>query len=83
VLAILSLVPVFASQISSLRYLGITGMLFAAWKGYRVSDLQNRSDRLKKSPFSLVKVGRRKNQIINHLLIAGPFLFFQLPAVCK
>lgn len=46
VLAVLSLVPVFAAQISSLRYLGILGMLFAAWKGYRVSDLQHRSDRL-------------------------------------
>lgn len=46
VLAVLSLVPVFAAQISSLRYLGIVGMLFAAWKGYRVSDLQHRSDRL-------------------------------------
>ena len=46
VFAILSLVPVFAAQISSLRYLGILGMIFAAGKGYRLTDQQQRSDRL-------------------------------------
>ena len=46
VLAIVSLVPVFASQISSLRYLGIAGMLFAVWRGYKIGDLQARSDGL-------------------------------------
>ena len=46
VLAVISLVPVFAAQIGSLRYLGITGMLFAVWRGYNIGDLQYRSDRL-------------------------------------
>ena len=48
VFAILSLVPVFAAQISSLRYLGlpVLGMIFAAGKGYRLTDQQQRSDRL-------------------------------------
>jgi hypothetical protein len=46
VFALLSLIPVFAAQISSLRYLGVVGMLFAATKAYRLNDQQLRSDRL-------------------------------------
>jgi hypothetical protein len=46
VLAIVSIVPVFAAQINCLRYLGVTGLLFAAWRGYNISSLQHRSDLL-------------------------------------
>jgi hypothetical protein len=46
VFALLSLIPVFAAHLSSLRYLGVLGLLLAAAKGYRVGDQQQRSDRL-------------------------------------
>jgi len=46
VLAVLSLVPVFAAQIGSLRYLGVLGMLLSSWRGYHLGKVQQQSDML-------------------------------------
>lgn len=46
VFALLSIIPVFTAHISSLRYLGVCGLLFSATKGYYLGDRQQRSDRL-------------------------------------
>jgi hypothetical protein len=42
--AIVSVLPVIASQVWSIRFLGITGALLAAWRCYDVSALQRQSD---------------------------------------
>jgi hypothetical protein len=46
VLAVLSLVPVFAAQIGSLRYLGVLGMVLSSWRGYHLGKVQQQSDAL-------------------------------------
>lgn len=46
VLALCSVVPIFGAQISSLRYLGVVGLVFAAHKGYTLNNMQQRSDLL-------------------------------------
>ncbi len=46
VLAILSFVTVAGSQIASLRYLGITGVLCGFWRSSNIGQVQRVSNRL-------------------------------------
>jgi hypothetical protein len=46
VLAIVSLLPIVGAQVNSIRYLGIVGSLFAAWRCYDIGLTQRNSDRL-------------------------------------
>ena len=46
ILALLSLVPVLAAQCSSIRLLGVTGVIFGSWRCYDVGQKQADSNKL-------------------------------------
>lgn len=44
-LALISLIPIIVSQVWSIRFLGILGTIFAAYRCYEIGVMQRRSDR--------------------------------------